>query len=299
MRRSFVLICAVTLAMVCSVPLALGATAQAQTRLQANKAIARRDAKSQLEELRLPHGAVHVATQPPLPALAPPRTYSRNAVAVNAWWTSHASPDAVLAYVKAHPPAARGYYELSYSDSSVTFVWTIDGAHLYSQQLQVTVATLASGQTGIMAQAQSVWMVPRPLSERVPVGVRAVAVRLRIGSGPGGLKHQRTHDYLIRHATTVAAIVRAFNAMPISQPGLAYSCPGIFAGMPRLTLRFLSAGGGTLARAQVNVYPGASGGSGWTGCDPIAFWIGARSQTSLTSHTFVKMVAKLIGANVS
>lgn len=49
----------------------------------------------------------------------------------------------------------------------------------------------------------------------------------------------------------------------------------------------------------MNVYPGGKGDSGWTGCDPIAFWIGRTSQTPLTSHTFVPRITALVGANFS
>lgn len=298
MRRALVVLCACCGCGALSLGLVAGATG-ADSRLQANKSIARRDTRMLLDSLRLPSGSARTATRPPLPALVPPRVTDVHSANLSAWWTSSDTPAAVLAYVRAHPPVSRGYYSASWWDSGDILMWEIDGAHLYSQQLRVAVATLANGQTGIMAQAQSVWMVPRPLSERLPAGVGSVAARLRIGSGLGGMKHQHTHVYLLTHSTTVAAIVNAFNAMPISQPGIAYSCPAIFAGMPRLTLRFLSQGGATLARAQVNVYPGRHGASGWNSCDPIEFWIGTKSQTPLTSHAFVKRIAKLTGADFS
>lgn len=154
----------------------------------------------------------------------------------------------MLAYVRAHPPHVPGYYQASWWDSGDILTSLIDGAHLYSQQLRVAVATLADGQTGIMAQTQSVWMVPRSPGERVPASVRSVAIGLRIGSGLDGVRHQHTDNYLIRHAATVAAIVNAFNAMPISQPGLILNCPVMLADQPRLTLRFRSETGATLAR---------------------------------------------------
>jgi hypothetical protein len=204
-----------------------------------------------------------------------------------------------LAYVKAHRPATRGYYQLVFESSSVIFMWTIDGQHLASQQLQVTVATLADGRTGIMAQAESVWMVPRPRSERAPTSVRSVAVTLRMGSGPGGMKHEHAHTYLFTHAAKVTSIVNAFDALPIAQPGLVYSCPAMIAHMPLLSVRFISGAGFTLGRALVNVYPGSDGASGWNACDPIDFWIGSRRQTPLTSHTFVKQIGRLIGADIS
>ena len=69
--------------------------------------------------------------------------------------------------------------------------------------------------------------------------------------------------------------------------------------MPLLTMRFGSGAGSTLARAQVSVYPGRQGASGWNSCDPIDFWIGGKAQQALTSQTFVKQIGKLIGADIS
>ncbi|MGH2844382.1 MAG: hypothetical protein ACRDKL_12500, partial [Solirubrobacteraceae bacterium] len=217
MRRALVVVCA------CGAGLlsVLAGSAGADGGLRANKAIALRDARALLAALRLPRGAMPTTSQPPLPALVPPQITAENTVGVSAWWTSADTPAAVLVYVRAHPPVRPGDYQLGWGDSGDMLMWTIDGAHLYSQELQVTAATLASGHTGIMAQAQSTWMVPRPRSEQLPPGVRSVAVTLRIGSGLGGMKHQHTHHYLITHATRVAAIVSAFNTMPISQPGIA------------------------------------------------------------------------------
>jgi len=209
----------------------------------------------------------------------------------------------VFSYLQAHPPRERGYYQLmtepSTSASTVIFGWLIDGPHLFSQQLQVTVATLSNGETGIMAQARSVWMVPRPRSERIPASVRVIDLTLRIGSGAGGMKHQRTHRYVFTERAQVTRLRREFDSLPIAQPGLAYNCPAMLAHEPLLTMRFISGAGSTLARAQVNVYPGRHGASGWNSCDPIEFWIGNTQQTALTSQTFVAQIAKLIGANIS
>jgi hypothetical protein len=113
------------------------------------------------------------------------------------------------------------------------------------------------------------------------------------------MAHQHSHTYRFTHAAKASSIVGAFDAMPVTQPSVIFGCPVMIPGMPVLTLRFVSGAGTTLARAQVNVHVGSEGGSGSTTCDPIDFWIGTRRQTPLTSHTFVKQIAKLIGANIS
>lgn len=272
----------------------------ADGRLRANRETAWRDTRALLAELLLPPGAARSASRPPSPSLRPPRISALNTVGAHAWWTSRRSPAQVLAYFRAHAPGPSGQVEVvTEPTSSVILMWAIDGPHLFSQQLQLTVAALPDGRTGIMAQAQSTWMVPRSQSERVPSGVRAVAVTLRIGTGLGGTKHRRSHIYRITGAARVDAIVSAIDALPIVQPGIVYSCAELLQDVPQLTLRFLSATGSTVARAQVNVFPGRHGASGWTSCDPIDFWIGARRQTPLTSHTFVSRIATMLGADFS
>lgn len=289
--------------MICAVLLGASGVAYALTRPQANQAVARRDARALLGQLRLPAGAKRSPSEPAGggAALHPPRITNAHAVATDRWWISPESTASVLAYVEAHPPAAPGYLSRVTEGSTVIFTWTIDGAHLFSQQLQVTAQALGGGRIGIMAQAQSVWMVPRPLGERVADGVLAVDVTLRIGGGQDGRDAMHTHTYVLT-GTKAAAVVRALDSLPITQPGLVYSCPAEFASEPSLTLAFKGGSGRshpTVARASVDVYPGSKGASGWNACDAINFWIGGRRQTPLTSQTFVKRMAKLIGANFS
>ncbi|MDE3134038.1 MAG: hypothetical protein KGL15_08235 [Acidobacteriota bacterium] len=219
---------------------------------------------------------------------------------LNAWWTSRESPAAILAYVRAHEPAWNRYVQVmtQQQSTSLLYTWTIEGPHLYSRELQVTAVKLADGRTGIMARAASVWTVPRRRGEQLPARVRSVTVTLRIGSGVGGMKHQRTRTVRFTHAATVASIVKAFNALQISPPGQVYMCPLLLPGRPLLALRFIGAGA-MLAKAQVYVYPGHNGGSGWNNCDAIQFWIDGKQQTSLISRTFVAYIGRLIGANIS
>lgn len=276
--------------------------AGADSRLRANKAIARRDARMLLAQLRLPGGAVRSASEPAGAgsALKPPLAGSEDTVRLSAWWTSEESAAAVLAYVKAHRPAWNRHLQVmtQQQSTSLLYTWSIEGPHLYSRGLQVTAATLADGRTGILAQADSVWTVPRPRREQLPAGVRSLAVALRIGSGVGGMKDQRTRTVRLTAPATVASIVKAFNALQIMQPGQMYMCTALFPGRPLLTLRFMGASS-MLARAQVYVYPGRDGASGWNNCDAIQFWIHGKQQTPLISRTFVGYVGRLLGTPIS
>ncbi|HEX3803006.1 MAG TPA: hypothetical protein VHV75_09220 [Solirubrobacteraceae bacterium] len=152
------------------------------------------------------------------------------------------------------------------------------------------------------ATSQSDRIMPRPASEQVPSGVRVVDVKLRVGGGARGTKRPVTTTHVFTHAAIVDSVVASIDALPIVQPGQAYICPLEPAGptRPLLTLTFrASAAAPARARAQVGVSPGHNGRSGWTGCDPIEFWIDGKTQKSLTSQTFVKQIARLIGANIS
>lgn len=302
MRRALVIVCA---CYGCCGGVSLGlvaGAARAESRVQANRAIARRDARALLAELRLPHGAVRSPSQPvgAGPALKPPVAGGEDTVRLSGWWTSRESPAAILAYVKARQPAWGRHLQVmtQQQSTSLLYTWTIEGPHLYSQGLQVTAATLANGRTGILAQADSVWTVPRPRSEQLPAGVRSVAVALRIGSGVGGMKHQHTRTARFTTPATVASIVRAFNALQTMQPGQIYMCAESLPGRPLLTLRFVGVSS-TLAEAQVYVYPGRDGASGWNNCDAIRFWIRGKRQTPLISRSFVGHIGRLIGANIS
>jgi len=309
MKLRLVVVLAALIGLACGATSALAASgapaasgALAETQLQANQAIARRDARALLEQLQLPSGVTSSATEPMgvgTDLLKPPRVWEKNTIGVSRWMISPESPAALLAYVGAHPPRERGFRQQITEGSTVIFTWIIDGQHLLSQDLQITVAPLADGHTGLMAEAQSVWMVPRPASERVGPGIDAVDLTLRIGSGPAGVTREHVHRYVFTRPTQVTNIVQEFNRLPISQPGLLYSCPAMLPRMPLLTLRFMGANGSTLARAAVTVHSRKNGYAGWNSCDPIDFWIGARQLTPLTSHTFVVSIGKLIGTSIS
>ena len=289
------------IAVLCLIGVAVAqASGQADTRLQANKVAARRDALALIASLRLPSGATR------LPARSP--TVSSVSVSGHAKWTSGESQTAVIAYIKSHAPA--GAKLESWGSSSGTagteltliYTWPSVGVELYNRSLSISVGAPAHGGSEVFATSQSDWILPRPRSERVPSAARVVDVTLRIGGGPQGLRHPQTSTRVFTGASRVATIVGDLNSLPTVQPGAVINCPAMIVGQdtPQLTLTFRAGRARpALARAQVNVYPGKHGASGWNSCDPIEFWIGSAQQTALTSQTFVMQIAKLIGANIS
>lgn len=287
------------IATLCLVGVAVAqASGQAVTRLQANKAAARHDARTLVASLRLPSGATRRPERP--------LTVSSVGFTGHAKWTIGESQQAVIAYVRHHQPAGARLESSGTStgpgiSSQLTLMydWPSLGMELYGRSLSISVGALADGGSEIVATSESYWTIPRPRSEQVPSGVRAVEVTLRLGSGSLGLRRPRTTTHVFTGAVTVATIVADLNSLPIVQPGIVYSCTLELSNGPRLTLRFTGASGATLARVQVNVHPGKQGGSGWNACDPIQFWIGNKQQTALTSQSFVAKIARLIGANIS
>lgn len=281
------------------------ASAQADTRLQVNKAAAQRDARALLASLRLPSGATRQPARRP--------TVSSVGVSGHAKWTSGKSQQAVIAYIRGHVPAG-ATLESSGSSSgpgigtqlTLMYTWPSVGLELYNRSLSISVGAPAHGGSEVFATSQSDWIVPRPLSEHVPSGVHAVEVTLRSGGVSQTLRHPHTTTHVSTHVFTRAAVVdslvRWIDELPTVQPGLIYACPLELVGLetPLLTVTFRSGPAGReLARAQVRVASDRNGASGWTSCDPIEFWIGKTQQTALTSHTFVKRIGKLIGANIS
>ena len=315
MRRTFVGNFAVLLgvAAITAASATGAAGASAQTRLQANQAAARQDAARHLQGVRLPSDATRISTEPGFAKAfavmaGPGGKYDAQDHAI---WTTTATPQAIIAYVKAHAPAGStadvgtgsgSDTKTGVSSIDVQFSWPDLGQQLLNRMLTVTVVTPRHGDSVIVAQTQSTWFVPRSAAERVPDGVRAVLITVRLGPPgtgpvikPGGRVH--TSTYLVWRAARVRTLVDEFNGLPIIQPGAEpIACPMILTGSEasQLTLAFKTARQGTtLATAQVDVHRGQSWDDGGGPCNPIDFWIAGNQQTSLMSPTFVKQVGEL------
>jgi hypothetical protein len=318
MRLRLFLVLAALIALACA---AFGASASAspETQLQANRAAARQDARQHLQRLRLPSAVTSIRAEPGFAKSlnGPVQPNGRYFAGDAAFWTTNASPHAIIAYVQAHRPAGSTADAGSGSSSDtktgvtsvdVQFSWPDLGETVLNRTLTVTVVTPLHGRSVIVAETQSVWFVPRSSSERVPDGVHAVAITLRLGpagSGPvikpGG--HVHTSTYVVWRASRVRALVSEFNGLAIVQPSMqAIACPLMLTGSEAsgLTLAFkASPTGATLANAQVSVHRGLTWDDGGGACSPISFSIGSKQQTPLTSPTFVKQIGKLIGASIS
>jgi hypothetical protein len=297
----------------CAVAIAQGARGTpVASQLVLNERAARSDARAALESVRLPAGVRPIAGEPRFARAlfgeaAPSDAYNASD---QAWWTSAASPAAIIAYVRAHRPAGASINgsgsgsdpRAALTSLELQLAWPPVGQQVYNRTLTLSVITPSHGDSAIVAQSQASWIVPRAASERVPAGVHDIAISLRIGTGPFDERHMHTRTYLVRRPDRVAAMVREINSLPITQPGLVFSCPFEVGGeqRPELRLQFRATPAGpALAQAQVFVSGGRGGASGWNACDPIELWIGGRKQTPLTSRSFVARIGRLIGAAIS
>jgi hypothetical protein len=258
-----------------------GVASNATDRIRRTRArrAAARDAQRRLEGLRLPPGAKQVSTAPSGSGDALQSPFSEpatpNLIDLHAWWTVPGSPLEALSWIKKHPPSGSTLkFEGSSENHGVTtswdigFVWPPIKGIAEGRMLLVTATTGAENETALRVDAQAVWVVPRPSSERVPAGSQFLD--LTVGR-PG--KPQRRLS--VTDPSFVKKIVAAINDLPIVQPGF-FSCPAGPITPPvavRLVFRIAS-GGPALAEAEQQL-PGGSP------CQPMRLTIRGDREPSL------------------
>jgi hypothetical protein len=290
------------IAAVAMVSAAMTTRAVAAPTLSANKRAAHRDAARLLERLRLPLRAARSAVEPsgdggllkPLRALVA----TTAGADVHAWWIVPGAPDQVMAYVEAHPPAGSKLSATGGANNgqgrtgaSDLFEWRPIRRVLGERHLMVSVTALSRGVSGVLVQAESIWIVPRPVSERVPKAARAIDVTSAKLRGP------TTVMQTVTDAVEVRRIVTLIDSMPVVQP-VFYHCPMLTPVRARvITLSFRDrAGGRALARATYTAYPPPLGPSG--PCNPIQFTIGGRRQPALIGGEFMKSLQRILGISL-
>lgn len=257
------------------------AAATPRTTASANRQAAVRDARSLLSRLELPLGATRLSGQPRADsgtlAGPPSEPATPDVVDVHTWWQVSGRPNAVLAFIAAHPPAGgrlttSGTFQgPGYAGADEGFSWPALGGVLETRSLLVTVTQLPDGSTGLRADAQDVWLIPRSAGELVPAGVHVVDVtRAATGQPP-------TLSLTVTDAAKVHKIVTLIDRLPIAQPG-AWSCPALSDQGQFVTFTFrASAGGPALAQASQAAWATEP----TTPCDPMSFAVRGRGQTPL------------------
>jgi hypothetical protein len=270
---------------------------------RANRRAARLDAASLLTKLNLPAGATSVPSEPahdhgylhPMPTLE--ATFA-NATA-HAWWTVHGNPESVIDAIEADPPAGakqagtgRGSNgKAGSTEIDVQYEWPPVAGVLGQRLVELTVTRLGGGLTGVLAESQSVWIVPRPASERIPVTTRIVQISSTVpGAADGG-------RLTITRGAQVGPIVALLNRLPIVQPGVT-ACPALID--PKtiaMTFRARTSGPPLAVLRFVDYRPWTAASSGE--CEPVQLSIGGRRRAALDGGQFIRRIERIIGLSIT
>jgi len=258
----------------------------------ANGVEAQRDAAALLQHVVLPASARRLAHAPGraggLLASAADGSASPVQTGRSRLYRVELSLDSTIAFLKAHVPrgsrlTAQGWAGGPHTprNEELTFSFPAVAGRLSLRDLVLTAVALPDGSTGIRVDSQIVWIVTRSPSEAVPAGVREIDV------GSGAVLHR------VRRPARVAKIVRWFDALPIVQPGAAFSCPMLVYG-PVVTLDFRGGSGALDAQARMPMRF-HDGSLLSTPCTSIRFSVGGRKQTALVGGRFFVRVERLLG----
>ena len=189
-----------------------------------------RDARILLGRLALPAAARRLDSEPTgdrgvlaHPAQGPPAT--PNAVDEYAFWLIPGSAELVIAYIHKHPPqgsrqniSGRTGVGGRTQSQVLGFGWPPVANVLGIRWLIVQLVPLADGKTALRADAQTVWITPRPGWEQIPSGARLLRVTVHRGS------RQLQRPVRVTSAAKIDRIRGIVNALPAAQPG-STSCP--------------------------------------------------------------------------
>jgi len=205
-----------------------------------------------------------------------------SAVAYSTWFVP-SDPASVLSFVEAHLSAgstlvSSGYGGPSPSWQSVIRSWPAVAGVLDVRWLEVEVGSHAGGAL-LYAESQSQWVVTRPLSERVPAGVREVGVSSGWPGKPPFLSRR------VRSRAEVRALVALFDSLGIVQPG-SINCPAEMI-RPIVVVSFRAdETGRELARASVSSAASFSWPAnvpGWA-CFSVSFSVRGRALSPLVGN---------------
>jgi hypothetical protein len=262
----------------------------------ADESAARSAAASLLMELPLPADATQSAAEPSgdESVLAHSGSFpaTPNLVDDHAWWVLPGAPAEVLAYVNAHPPTGSRVSSTGWGNEgahlthveSETIEWPAIVDVLSTRQLVVEVVRLSNGSTGLRADAEVVWVTPRPASETIPPGSRILRISVH-GSLPGEQPTQR--PLRVTSTKKIEEIVALLDALSAAQPG-ARSCPADFGIDVRLAF-YASRGAPSLAVAGIDPQ----------GCGGVQLRIAGKRQPGLASGgSLIQQIDHVLGVKL-
>ena len=204
---------------------------------------------------------------------------------VHGFWSVRRSLAEVAAFLRAHPLRGFGGSGAEYGSNVPHYLrWgrsSPAGSPAPSRFLTITAVALPR-RTIVRVDVQVVWVYPRSPSERVPPATSEIVVHM-----PKGVR-------TVTDRAKVGRVLRWFDALPISPPGVHVFCLARLTA--HMTLSFRSAGGAWLARARVPVTSASV-------CDPIGFRIGGRRVKPLvdrsSSYSFSGRLQSLLGIHLT
>jgi hypothetical protein len=258
--------------------IALVQASDARPTVASNKAAARRAAATTLAAAPVPPGATRVPTDPEtgnwLRQSAGGQPATTAIVDYHAFWHVSGDPQTVFQWIEAHAPAGgklagqgSGFAGGVPDEWSISWLFPVEPGVLFERGLGIAVTTAKGGGVAIRADGWAIWLIPRPLRDRVPSGVSAVGVFVKTFSGASYPASTVTSPGAIRH------LIAWVDSRPRSQP-LVIACPDITGTTPLIDLRFLGGAGQStpLAEATEN------------GCGGMSFSIRGRATPGLEEN---------------
>jgi hypothetical protein len=243
------------LAALCAVLAAIAIAAP--TDAAAHEGAAVRDAEARLAGMALPPGAESLSAEPSGIAAQldgpPERPSSPNLVDRGAWWAVPSTPEAVLSWFRANPPAGSavsggGAGELG---AGVEYRYLrIEWPPLQAVSTRtalVTVTARPEGGTALRIDAQAIWLEAHPGAELIQRSARFLEVAWHRPAGPDSIA-------TVADGRFVQSIAVQLNRLPVVQPGV-YHCPMMRADPPSVTLRFRAHRRGPLLAEAVQSMP--------------------------------------------
>jgi hypothetical protein len=269
--------------------IAFGAGTAAVAHVPTNPRSARAVANRILATLRLPPGARESPSDPSGSKLAKPGTYpaTPDLVDLHQFWRVPGDLQSVFDWIESHPPPGSAGQEGAATGNSGGIVSQYVGYSFLTprwggapaETLLFTGVPARGGGSVVRVDAQVVWLLKRPASERIPGGVRAITVTERRSTGsPSG-------PWTVTDGARVQDAVAIVNRLPAAQPGPA-ACPNDSG--PWVTLVF-STPRKRLATAYVD------GG----GCLGVNLWIGGRREHALQgSPSLIRTLSSALGISL-
>jgi hypothetical protein len=208
------------------------------------------------------------------------------AASIHRYWSVRTPLKTVTAFVRAHRLHGFGHFGAMWYTGKPHYLamgssWPAAPDSIPRRYFSVTVVGLPHV-TVLRVDARVVWTYPRSPSEKVPAGVRRIDVRIP--------QAHRVRTVRVVNRAKLARIIRWFDGLPVSPPGVQVPCLG---GLPGdFQLSFRNAGGAVLAQARVPR-------SNAAGCDPIRFAIRGHARRPLidgfTRDSFTARLGQLLG----